>query len=245
MPPTSHEISIPNDTPDIYKTDDPDDPDDTYVDIDALTKYILDKKLCPNIKRGDTIILEEKAGYRNNGVYMWDGKKVIRLYTEIDDYGSVPPEIEITDDDFDPRSWHFLVDHNGYVWFSPEIRERICEDLTDKNTATLLIRKTKWTFQYSPGYGNTTTMTTEEIRQALMQNRCYFEMEDPDQNMITFYVSNSTHGVVRQPDLNKVKEIRVAEFAAYMRKQKRIRKKIASLETRLASLDARMNKSKS
>ena len=148
-----------------------------------------------NIASGDTVVLESEAGYRNNGVFMWNGKKVINLYTDVDDYGSVPPEIEISDDnDFTAYSWENLVDHNNFIWYSPEIRDRIKDALNENLQSRVNIRRTSWTFHIDV---NQERPTVEEVKRALYQNRVIFTASDNNNN-IEMFVSNQVHGKPRR-----------------------------------------------
>ena len=97
-----------------------------------LTKYVKKHRL--DISRGDTLILDCVSGYRNDGVYLWDGSKVIDLYTDVDDYGSVPPDMKIFDEDDDyrlPTHWEGIIDHNHIVWFDVEpYKDELAENIT-------------------------------------------------------------------------------------------------------------------
>ena len=165
-----------------------------------MTKYIKKqvREYNPefvNIARGDVVIIENESGYRNNGEFMWNGKKVIKLYTEVDDYGSVPPEIEIADDnDFTAYSWQNLVDHNNYVWYSPEIRDRIKDSLNENLSAQINIRGAMWTF--SVVFRNIRP-NLEQLKRALDENRVIFNASDYNNN-IAMFVSNQVHGTVRR-----------------------------------------------
>jgi hypothetical protein len=75
-----------------------------------------------NIKRGDIINFE--GSYRNESKWIWDGIKLINLYTEIDDYGSVPPNFKVGKD-FQPNHWVGIVDHNNIIWLEDELFENI------------------------------------------------------------------------------------------------------------------------
>lgn len=71
--------------------------------IEKLTEYILENKENLNIQRGDTVsLLKQQDKYRNEWTFMWDGEKVIELYSDYDEYGSVPPSIQVTDTEFSP-----------------------------------------------------------------------------------------------------------------------------------------------
>jgi hypothetical protein len=68
-------------------------------------------------------------GYRNQGLWFWDdkNKRIIPPYTEIDDYGGVPPRFLVGngDDQFAPNNWENIVDHNSFVFLAPELVEEI------------------------------------------------------------------------------------------------------------------------
>jgi hypothetical protein len=67
-------------------------------------------------------------GYRNQGLWFWDKEKgIIPPYTEIDDYGSVPPHFLVGngEDQFKPDHWKNIVDHNSYVFLAPELMNEI------------------------------------------------------------------------------------------------------------------------
>lgn len=145
MPPKAIEIEISD--PD-YKQ---------YGASIGLNPKLLTKFINEQVKAGK---LEANAGdviftgfeYRNNGKYMWDGKKAINLYTGVDDYGSVPPVIQIGEDnDFLPGSWIDLIDHNEFIWFSKSIVSKLKfkankEDMDEPVRAEVVIRKQKYVF---------------------------------------------------------------------------------------------------
>ena len=81
-----------------------------------------------NCIRGDLIRFtpkgEECQLYRNEGVWIWDGKKMQPLHTDIDDYGSVPPDFKVGKD-FRPDHWINKIDHNNIIWLEDDIIENI------------------------------------------------------------------------------------------------------------------------
>ena len=169
--------------------------------IKKMTAYIKkqvkeNNRAFVGIARGDVVILDTDAGYRNDGKFIWNGKKVIDLYTEVDDYGSLPPEIEIADDnDFTAYSWEDLLDHNNLVWYSPEIRDRIKEALNENLQSRVNIRQTSWTFHIDD---RQTTLTIEEVKRALDENRVIFNARDNNNNIEMFVSSNQVHGTPRR-----------------------------------------------
>ncbi len=73
-------------TQDYRLTDDTD--DDNVAEI--LNKSQQVKKYIENegVKRGDIIIVDTLAGYRDDGKFIYDGTKILPLYGDgIDDYG--------------------------------------------------------------------------------------------------------------------------------------------------------------
>lgn len=82
----------------------------------------------PNANRGDLIRFTpngiEDQLYRNQGVWIWNGKEIQPLYTNVDDYGSVPPEFKVGKD-FHPNHWVNKIDHNSIIWLEDEIIENI------------------------------------------------------------------------------------------------------------------------
>lgn len=66
--------------------------------------------------RGDVICFG--GNYRNERKMIFDGEKLEDLYTDIDDYGSVPPNYEVCDDGFDVGDFENLIDHNSINWLS-------------------------------------------------------------------------------------------------------------------------------
>jgi hypothetical protein len=67
-------------------------------------------------------------GYRNQDLWFWDKEKgIIPPYTELDDYGSVPPHFLVGngEDQFKPGHWKNIVDHNTIVFLAPELVEKI------------------------------------------------------------------------------------------------------------------------
>jgi hypothetical protein len=72
-------------------------------------------------KRGDVVHFGTD-NYRNNNKMISDGEKLVDLHTDVDDYGSVPPDFVCGDDegDFDIGDFEDLIDHNSINWLSKE-----------------------------------------------------------------------------------------------------------------------------
>jgi hypothetical protein len=81
--------------------------------------------------RGDVVCFG--GVYRNERKLIFDGTKLEPLYTEIDDYGSVPPNFVVGDNDneFNIGDFENLIDHNSINWLSKEKLQQI--ELVEKN----------------------------------------------------------------------------------------------------------------
>ena len=106
--------------------------DSEYVPQINSTMLDIVKTMKP--KHGDTVrwIYKMNQDYRNSNLigFVWmknDEFKIIPVYTEIDDYGSVPPQFVVGEQpgEFSPGYWKNVVDHNGINFLSQEIQERI------------------------------------------------------------------------------------------------------------------------
>ena len=103
-----------------YKYTNPTKPNKNY-------KFLFDPKV-DGVKRGDLICFTKNGvksrGYRNEGVWMWNGEKMVNLCTEVDDYGSVPPEFTVGKE-FLPSYWITKIHHNSIVWLDHDLYEKI------------------------------------------------------------------------------------------------------------------------
>jgi hypothetical protein len=133
-----------------------------------LTKEQLKVKLEDhNYKRGlaKAYALKHKLGngqtmriggytYRNENLYFWDAqnKEIVEPFTEIDDYGSVPPRFVVGDGYFSPNDWLDEVEHNAYVFPArPLINEmkEFAEKHPDKKKMIVEINGVKYTVSYN------------------------------------------------------------------------------------------------
>jgi hypothetical protein len=206
-------------------------------DPEAMTKYILrDNQFRRHpVNKGDIVTLSHKPDV----LFLWDGEKIVNLYTNLVRYGGVPPHIEITDDnDLTPYSWCLseVKIRSRYVWYSPEIRYRM--QFNEQKEAEVTICGKKWRFKY---YG---TASLDKLHDAIRNNRCIFSgSEHPtaeyDSANICYNVdveiSDETHGEVRAPDYKQIKRIITAEMKALKEDRKKISDKIASLKALKAS----------
>lgn len=86
------------------------------------------------VNHGDAVHWLGK-GYRNEGLLFWDSTEstFVWPHTEIDDYGSVPPNFKVGNgaNEFSPNHWIDTVDHNSYVFVSSSLREEIEKNLAE------------------------------------------------------------------------------------------------------------------
>ena len=95
-------------------------------------KFEMNPEKDNNIQHGDIINFE--GGYRNQGKWIWceKSKMIKHLYTEIDDYGSVPPEFKVGKQ-FKPNHWVEVIDHNTIIWLEDDLYDKIKLAYDDKN----------------------------------------------------------------------------------------------------------------
>lgn len=92
---------------------------ETRLSEDNDYRHSLAKKYAMKNKLHNGATLEFPAdGYRNHNLLFWDAQneEIVEPFTEMDDYGSVPPRFVVGDGYFDPFDWSEEVDHNSYVF---------------------------------------------------------------------------------------------------------------------------------
>lgn len=85
---------------------------DTFSPIKIAKKYVTSDWM-----RGDVIGIKniKNYGYRNVGKYMWDGRKLVELDEEYDEYGHVPIEF-LVGKEFHAMYWRNTIVHNELVY---------------------------------------------------------------------------------------------------------------------------------
>lgn len=134
----------------------------SHCNVFYIENFELKDKICPSeeeldralnfidknkIKYGDLVLFSNHVGYRNEGVTIYDGEKIVDLYAQLDDYGSLPPNFKVLQQnkygvEIDLYHWHNVldkkavsIDHNYIVWFDQiDYYDQIEKNLTfDKN----------------------------------------------------------------------------------------------------------------
>jgi hypothetical protein len=92
--------------------------------------------------------------YRNEGLYFWDAqnKEIVEPFTEIDDYGSVPPRFVVGDGYFNPNDWIDEVEHNTYVFPARPLINlmKACAEKNPGKKMKLTINGEKYVVSYDP-----------------------------------------------------------------------------------------------
>jgi len=125
---------------------------------DTLKLYKYSNTLFPNknykkifdpksfMIRGD-IAHFGKDDYRNNNKMIFDGEKLEHLYTEIDDYGSVPPTYVVGDspNEFNIGDFEDWIDHNYINWLSKEkLKDIYIFEKDNEVWGEVMIKGKKW-----------------------------------------------------------------------------------------------------
>ena len=99
--------------------------DDDHT-VEDLNHKLKGWEKLSKLKRGDFLSLEPNEDrYRNEGLYIWDGKKAVELDDTIDEYGALPRSFMVSDTEFNPHYWVQGMAHNGIFWLAPEILQRM------------------------------------------------------------------------------------------------------------------------
>jgi hypothetical protein len=78
------------------------------------------------IKKGDVItLIKEEGRYRNTGTFIYDGESVCDLCDIIDEYGSVPPILQVSDIEFSPYHWMNVIVHNNIFFLSNDLKNKL------------------------------------------------------------------------------------------------------------------------
>jgi len=103
---------------------------DSEERIEWTNKVIKAKNI--KVQNGYPLYWLYSNGYRNEELMFWSDKNgVIFPYTDIDDYGSVPPIFRVgnADDEFAPDYWIDDVDHNSLIFLSKKLVKEIKENV--------------------------------------------------------------------------------------------------------------------
>lgn len=176
----------------------PEDHDIYDEDLSILNSYVLQylNHLQTPIYRGDIIHLESEGEYRNDGKYLFDGQTLVQLDYDGDDYGAIPPEYEILDDNltFSSTYWKDVISHNGMVYFNaPKYEQQLLANLKksergSQDSPDILVYETEFIhstgIQFKVFFILDLDITVNHIKRALKQKRF-----DVSESIIEFPVS--------------------------------------------------------
>ena len=100
--------------------------------------------------RGD--VINFGGGYRNENKMIFDGNQLQNLYTEIDDYGSVPPYFVAGDNpgDFNIGDFEESIDHNTVNWLSKDkLKEIEIYEINANIWGKVKIKGKEWKIYFS------------------------------------------------------------------------------------------------
>jgi len=86
--------------------------------------------------RGDLVHVKEFGDYRNDGIFIWDGQKLLALDYKYDDYGAWSKEISFPGFDWNHYLW--MNGHNNILWLSPEKVEEAIRNFDEEKQCTQL-----------------------------------------------------------------------------------------------------------
>lgn len=98
--------------------------------LKAITKYVLANH--PDIRRGD-VVQHIMWVDRNDTKCIWDGKQCIPLGydREVDEYGHVPPQFMVSENEFRVDWWDDAIAHNKAFWVHPEVLKTLKFEVTE------------------------------------------------------------------------------------------------------------------
>jgi hypothetical protein len=124
--------------------------EDNEFKLSLVKAYAIKHKLA----NGATMKIEGYT-YRNQNLYFWDAQnqEIVEPFTEIDDYGSVPPRFVVGDGYFNPNDWIEEVEHNTYVFPARPLINKMkacAEKNPDKKKMYVTINGEKYLVSYDP-----------------------------------------------------------------------------------------------
>jgi hypothetical protein len=123
---------------------------------DSDYRHSLAKKYAMKHRLHNGATLEFPAdGYRNHNLLFWDAQnnEIVEPFTEIDDYGSVPPRFVVGDGYFNPNDWLDEVEHNSYVFPAKPLINEMKEFASmhpDKKKMIVTINDSDYIVHYDP-----------------------------------------------------------------------------------------------
>jgi len=140
-------------------------------EFDMALSYL--QRTGADLKWGDIIIFDTCAGYRNEGVAIFDGAQIIDLYYELRDYGALPPCFHVIENRVPLNYWKDAIYQTAIVWFNHSlVRDECIANIQcdiindDRYGGSTRVIYTTFTFDdiiYEPEYTSQSTSIAEKI----------------------------------------------------------------------------------
>jgi len=91
------------------------------------------------ILAGDIIYFSWVIGYRNCGKFIWNGKHILELDSEIDEYGSVPSNFRFPE--YPLNHFHDSITHNYIIWLTKPIIQEIINNYNEETSSSYIYDK--------------------------------------------------------------------------------------------------------
>lgn len=136
--------------------------EDDLENFDIEAAKLLDILIKNNVDlvRGD-LICRDLVTYRNDDLYIFDGEKIIGLYMEVDDYGSLPKDFIVITNNVPPKYWDFIYEgnnlvnrgiaHNSFIWLDVDndIREQLIDNIKNDGLERFSCYNPDYTINYT------------------------------------------------------------------------------------------------
>jgi len=158
-----------------------------------------------HINRGDVIHFGNDD-YRNNGKMIFDGEKFEHLYTNVDDYGSVPPNYVVGDneDEFNIGDFEEIIDHNTINWLSKDkLKEIKLYEETDEIFGKVIIKSKEWKIYFE--IDQDTEFNTAYSRNYSRKYNCQLENNNIIIKKLTNKVSDAKYLITSSEEKEKNK----------------------------------------
>lgn len=171
-----YEIQL-KDLPSVEHLSSPDDVIDLSLSEDiphisnVKSEFIAEAKKLP-LARGDLVRLNcsEEGNYRNDNLFIFNGKELEDLCFDYDEYGSLPPDYQVTETDFHPFYWAKCRTNRETFSYNEIVHNSIF--FLSKGFKQMFIDNIKW-----EKYTWTSTITLKGYQLTLVYNG---EASDPD-----------------------------------------------------------------
>lgn len=183
---------------------------DTFLD-NAIKKLLF---LKVDLVRGDLICFEGIHCYRNTGICIFDGKKLLNLSFEYDEYGHLPKKFHVINNNVPIQYWswaHRGIDHNSIIWFDQTQVKQQCLDniVFGKSSAhtTFVINDKSYIMEYmlcDNDFDEIKNVVEESQRPTFLMNKLKKKLNDNNILLLDYFDGMSAEQVDHKPAGNVV-----------------------------------------